>query len=340
MKNSEKILPTITVFGKDTKKFFEFSKLNLIFGYAGSGKSTFLSLLSSIFTGKDRHHLVNGTQTVSKDFNVIYLGGDDGISNHLKLNSKSLLRRIISESKYSESFDEYCDQMFRGMNHAQEEIEARIKDVLPGSTIRMNDTGQPLDFLIDNMTIEIEGDSSSEEKKKLFGLINSLSKNTTIKTIVLIDDFSDDFDEETTLNFLNEIDKSNAYFFLTTKRAVPQCYLREGAKLFAVREFETIPLPDIKTLLLHSLVESREYRTFEEYITGNGYIENSGLAEMFLHYVQDDEKNNLLRILTAKSPVLAHESLPGKVTIIPINPEEEKLYRSVFEILGIPLDEN
>ncbi len=340
MENSGKLLSVITVFNKEAKKFYEFSRLNLIFGYAGSGKSTFLSLLSSIFTGKDKHHLVNGTQTVAKDFNVIYLGTDDGISNHLKLSSKSLLRRIIAESKYSDSFDQSCEQMFKGMNQAQEEIEGRIKEILPGSTVKITDSGHPLDFLIDNMTIEIEGDSSSEEKKKLFGLIRSLSSNTAIKTIVLIDDFNDDFDEETTLKFLEEIDKSNAYFFLTTKRSTPQTYLEEGVKIFAMREFEAIPLPDIKTLLLNSLVENQEYKTFEEYITGKGYVENSGLAEMFLHYIQGDEKTNLLRILTAKSPVLAHENIPGKVTIVPISTEEERLYKSVFESLGIPLDQN
>lgn len=326
----------IGVLNKDSKKFLEFSKINLVFGYANSGKSTFLSELVSIFTGKDKHHLVNGTQTVPNDFNVLSLGSNEGISTHLKLSAKSLVKRLIVENKYSDSFGKACEKIEQGVAEAQSEIQDRIRETLPGTKVTVNDMDAPLNFLLDNISISMECDSSSDEKKNLFSLISSLSANSSLKTIVIIDDFDSDFDEESTLGFFDRILKTDAYFILSTKHPLPEPYLtNEETSIFCIRDFGTHVLPPIKQLLLDSIVGFPEYTTFEEYITGKGYLETSGIADLFLKAIQDSELANIQRILTSRNPVIGKERLPGKVTIVPRNDEEERLYASLFEMLGI-----
>jgi hypothetical protein len=329
----------ITVFSKETKENFVFSHINFVFGYAKSGKTTILSDLSNILSGKDKHHLVNGTQAMPNDFNILSLSSADGISAHLKLNSKSLLRRLIQENKYSPSFSSSCNQIQKGIASARMEIEEKIRSVLPGTKIDISDSESPLDFLMDNMSIVLESDTSSDEKGKLFSIVNCLAQSTACQTVVIIDDFDKDFDEEMTLNFLKEIQETNACFILSTKKNIPQIFLDENASIFAVRDERLIELPPLPRLIETSLTKNQNFATFEEYMTGQGYLETSGLEEMYLSQVQNDEKNNIVRILTSHHPVINALPQAGKVTICPRSAIEAQIYQNIFSLLGIPLDE-
>lgn len=329
----------ITIFSKETKENFVFSRLNFVFGYAKSGKTSILSDLVNILNGKDKHHLVNGTQAMPNDYNVLFLSSADGISAHLKLNSKSLLRRLIEENQYSASFTSACQSIQNGISAAKGEIEERIRSVLPGTKIEVSGSETPLDLLMDNMSIVLESDTSSDEKAKLFSIVNCLAESTTCETVVIIDDFNNDFDEEMTLDFFKEISATNACFILATKKTIPQSVLEESTSLFAVREGRLIGLPPLPRLIETALTKDANYASFEEYMTGQGYLDASGLEEMYVTQIQQDEKSNIVRILTAHHPVLGQRPQQGKVTICPRSINEEKIYRNLFSLLGIPLNE-
>lgn len=66
-----------------------------------------------------------------------------------------------------------------------------------------------------------------------------------------------------------------------------------------------------------------------------GYLQNSFIPEVFAEKILNDERQNVLRILTSKNPVINYSPIQGKVTICPNNLEEEKYYRHIFEILNI-----
>lgn len=331
---TKKFMSNLSVFNKNTKKIFEFSKINILFGYSKSGKTTLLSGLNSIFLGKDHNNLVNGTQTVNGDFNVFYLGSKDGIKDHLKLSSKSLVRRMLNDQSFSDDFHHYCDDIIKGINGAQQEIEGVIRQVLPKTKIEIPDATRPLDLLLDNISISLEMDSSTEEKEELFSLVNSLSKMTKNKTIVLIDDFNNDFDEETTIKFFDEIKESNAYFILTSKKPISQHILTNEVQCYAVRHYQMIPIPPLDKLVSLSQ-EQEENHTFEEYILGNGYLKNSGYAEIIVDNLKNDQISNLLRILTSKKPIISDKNHDGMVTIIPRTDEEKRLYEYIFGLLDI-----
>lgn len=328
----------ITVFSKETKENFVFSRINFVFGYAKSGKTSILSDLANILSGKDKHHLVNGTQAMPNDYNVLFLSSADGISAHLKLNSKSLLRRLIEENKYSPSFESACNEIQKGIETAKGEIEEKIRSVLPGTKIEISDTDTPLDLLMDNMNIVLDSDTSSDEKAKLFSIVNCLAETTNCQTIVIIDDFNNDFDEEMTLDFFKEISETQACFILSTKKTIPQTILDESASLFAVREERLIELPPLPKLIETTLNKDANFASFEDYMTGRGYLSGSGLEATYLTQIQNDEKSNLIRILTSHHPVIQNQPQDGKVTICPRSSTEEKIYRNVFALLGIPLD--
>jgi hypothetical protein len=329
------MLKNIVVFSKESKRNFVFSHINFVFGYAKSGKTTILLKFSDILSGKDKHHLVNGTQAMPNDYNVIFLSSSDGISTHLKLSSKSLLRKMIEENKYSDSFSSSCETIEKGVEIARNELEGELQSILPGSKVTISDADSPMAFLIDNMSISFDDNSSSQEKERLFSLVNRLTSLTKIPTIVIIDDFNNDFDEEMTISFLEEIEKSSAYFILSSKKSLSQSFLKEDCSVFAVRENEVIMIPDLKTLILDSIVGMPEYTSFEEYMTEAGYVSASGIADFFLKQIQNDERNNIVRILTSKNPIISTNLNQGAVTIFPRSKEEEKVYRKVFEILGI-----
>lgn len=328
-------MKNISVFNKDSKIIRNFSKINLLFGYARSGKSDILANLSTIFTGKDRHHLVNGTQTVPGDFNVFFLSSEEGIKDHLKLSSKSLVRRMVSESCHSDELNHYCKLICEGLEGAQNELDKTIRSVLPKTKVSVNHPGRPIDLLLDNVSISLELDSSSEEKEELFSLVQALAKTTSNSTVVLIDDFDKDLDEEGTIRFFSEISSCPAYFFLASKKPIPEDLINAETSVFSVRENRLIPMPSLESLISKTLEDNKEYRTFEEYMLGQGYIDGGGIKKLFADYLKANQKSNILRILTSKNPIISNAPISGKVTIVPKSAEENKLYKTIFEIVGL-----
>ena len=325
----------ISVFDKDKKKFSTFSKINLLFGYAKSGKTSALSKLSDIFSGKDKHHLVNGAQAMPNDFNIIYVNSTEGLSNHLKLNSKSLVRKLIEMNRFSADFENASKDVQVGLESAKNELQLFLSRILPGSTIKMANENNIMDLLLDNVTVEVNSNSDSDGKWNLFSVVDGLASEIQNQTIVLFDDFNKDFDEEMTISFFEKLRKSSAIFILTSRRSFPQSLIHEEDSVFAIRNDEMIQIPPIAKMARDQIIQGDAYATFEEYMLNAGYLQASSIPDAFVKKILNDERQNVLRILTSKEPVINCSPIEGKVTICPNSLEEEKYYRQIFELLGI-----
>lgn len=332
--------PNILVFDKEKQKFLNFSKINLIFGYAQSGKTSEISKLINLFSGKDKKYTVNGSQAMPNDFNIINISNDEGVFSHLKLSSKSLVRKAIENNEYTDEIQQSFETITKGINQAQKEIELLVHSVLPSAKVEIAHIDKPMSFLLDNLSISLENDSSSASKWQLFSVVSKLVSETANQTLVFVDDFNSDFDEEYTIKFFSKMKESQAIFFLTSNKPVPQSLIGEESSIFAIRNQELIEMPSIKTLTVDAITQGPEYQTFEEYMLDTWYIKESEISSRFVQTIQSDVNTNLLRILTSKSPVLSPTPIEGRVTICPRSKSEDKLYRAIFEMLQILVSEH
>ncbi len=336
----DKISSKITVFDKENKNFYKFSQINLLFGYSGSGKTQTISNLISIFSGKTKKFLVDGAQVTPNDFNIINISSGEGLSSHLKLSSKSLIRKTIEKSELDDEFKGSFDMVQRGFEAAQNQLQAFIRKIIPGATLEISSLERPMSLLLDNVSIDVESDSSSESKWSLFSIARKLAEETNSRSLIFVDNFNSDFDEEFTIRFFDEMKKTNAYFFLTSSKTIPQYLLEDDTSVFAIRDMQMIPIPPLNAIALDGITESPEYQTYEEYMLDAGYMQNSSVLKSFLQALKSDVNANVLRILCSKHPVLSPTPIPGKITICPRSKSEEKIYKAIFENLEIPSQNN
>lgn len=222
----------ISIFDKNKKKFLVFSKINLLFGYAKSGKTTTLMKLLDVFSGKDKYHLVNGTQTTSNDFNLIYVSSSEGLNSHLKLNSKSLIRKLVELNCFSTDFQNTSNNIEIELESVKNELQLFLSKVLPCSIIKMANANNVIDLLLDNITVDIDSNSDSDGKWNLFSVVDALASQIDKQTIVLFDDFNKDFDEEMTMLFFEKLRKSNAIYILTSRTPFQQNLIHKDDSVF------------------------------------------------------------------------------------------------------------
>lgn len=331
----DKKFSDLNVFDKNNKKFFVFSNINLIFGYAKSGKTTALSKLSDIFSGKDKHYLVNGTQTMPNDYNIIFVGSSEGLQSHLKLNSRSLVKKLIEITSFSKDFQTASENIQKNIQYAKDELQTLMSEILPGSSIKFDNEDSPIDLLLDNISIDMTSYSESSSKWNLFSLADSLSSKTDTRTLIFFDDFNKEFDEEMTIAFFERVRKSNATFFLTTRSVFPQSLISETDSLFAVRDDELHQIPSFGKLADIATKDTKERRSYEEYMIESWNKNNEAARSLFIEKIKNDKNLNILRILTSKSPVINCKPIGGKVTIIPSCKEEETIYKDLMDSLSL-----
>lgn len=331
-------MENILLINETKRKNLKFTNCNFIFGYSSSGKTSFLENLNLIFSGKDKTRLYNGSKIVASDFNVIYISSNENINTHLKLSSKSLLSKYLLNESYSSTFKETCNTISQSLETARKEIEESLSLILNDARVSIKSIDDPLDFLLSNISITCSDISSSDEKKSLFRLISSLSKLENTKTIVLIDDFINSLDEENIISFVEEISNLDAYFILSSNKPIPQFLLNENTTIFAMRNDESYCFQELNKLVVDAIDGQPDYISFEEYMLGRGYLENSGISKAYLKIINQDIRSNFLRILTSKNPCISNEYIPGKITIIPKSKEEEKIYLYIMNVLGISND--
>lgn len=325
----------LSICDENNRKYLNLSKVNLVFGYAESGKTYCLEHLVDVLSGKEKNYTVNGAHVKPDDFNVIYIPAKENIANHLKLNSKSLVRRLIQDHKYSKSFQDAEVAISNEIKIMEDEVTANIRSVFPSSSIRAISLDDPLQLLIDNLTLSFDNDSVSFARKSLFELVTKVVSLTGKQSVVLIDDFNNDFDEESAIKFFDDIEGCDAVFVLASSHPIPQCLLTDDITLFACRNHDVFALPQLSNFLLDSLVGQPEYTSFEEYMLGRGYAIGSEINKAYLSIIQEDQKTNFLRILTSKAPCIADQPVKGKVTIVPRNQNERKVYETLFDLLKI-----
>jgi hypothetical protein len=325
----------IVLFDQDHNKNWIFSNINLFFGYSKSGKTTILSDISSIFEGKNKSYIINGGKIQAGDFNVIFVPSNDSIVTHLKLNSKSLLRKILEDNNYSTTFKESESQLSNSLESISNEISSVVEKILPGVKAKINGLDNPIDLIMDSLSISIEDSSSSFGRQTLFSLVDALSRVSKNRTIIIVDDFNNAFDEESVMKFFEEASKSGAYFFLSSNRPIPQKLLTNEKNIFSIRNYGVTPVPPLDSLVIDSIVGQPQYVSFEDYMLGKGYTKGSGIERKYVERIREDERNDFLRILTSKNPVVSDEDIPGKVVIKPKSKEEEEVYQKLFSVIGI-----
>lgn len=328
------------VFDKETRNFFHFSGVNILFGYSKSGKTSTISKLVSIFSGKEKQFLVNGVQAMPNDFNIISIVSGDGIVPHLKLNSKSLLRKLLEQDEVKNKVQSSLEVVQSEFERLQEQLQLSISQILPEATVEISNLAKPMSILIDNVSIEIGDDSSSSNRKELFSIACRLAESSKAKTLIFIDDFASSFDEEATMAFFEQVKATNATFFLSSSKPIPQFLIDDDTSIFAVRSSKLKTLPKLQNLVVSGITKTSEFQTYEEYMLSSGYMNGSKILDLFLDQMRADMNSNILRILCAKSPIIAASPVAGKVTIIPRSSNEQDVYASVFELLGIPLQDD
>lgn len=324
----------LVLFSNERRKNTYFSNINLFMGYSGSGKTTLLSDLYLLFSGKAKDFLINGLPIKANDFNVINISSFEDISNHFKPNSKSLIKKYLASQIYSNQFQNDCKAISDSLKRITEELSSYLIPILPDLDFSLP-SDDAFDIVLNNIAISTREEYYSYYRIALFSLISEISKKEKKKTIVLIDDFESCLGEECFLQVLDVMTKTNAYFFLTSGKALPQKILSTDLSLYALREGKVIPFPSPYNLISDSIENQPLYKSFEDYMLSKGYVETSGIINSFIEKLQEDQCSNLMRILTSKNPVITNHMEEGKVCIVPKDPNEEKIYKKAFEILGL-----
>lgn len=323
----------IAIFSNEKRKNYYFSRVNLLLGYSGSGKTTILDDLESIFNGKRKGFLLDGIPIKTNDVLLFKIDSFEDISPHLKLNSKSLIRKYLLSLAFSDEFQKDCNQILDSIKKITLELSLELNRILPEAELEIPYENL-LDLILDTSSISTKDESHYCLKKGLFQIIDEFSKNTNKKTIILMDDFDSSIDEESLLAIFNQINNTNAYFFLTSSKPLPQQLLTENTSIYGIRNSELIPFPNIRDLISSSIESQPMYLSFEQYMLSKGYVECSGILENYIKRIQEDQCSNLMRILTSRNPIISPESIPGKVCIIPKSEEEERIYKAAIDILN------
>lgn len=336
MKNEIKLCEFFVTSDFFTKKY-QFSKVNLFFGYSQSGKSSTLSFIESLFSGKEKKWMVNSSIVGSDDYEVISISDKEGINDHLKLSSKSLLTKIFLKSNYSDEFKNTCNNLSKYLTLAQDYLSETLSKKMPFLNMEIKKSGDPLEFLINNISLTFDSYSSSASKNALYSLIKVINENSLNKKLIfIIDDFNIFMDEEETCRFFNLMNETDATFFLSSSHPIPQHLLTDDMCLYSVRNGEAYFLPSLDKLIAESIFGQDQYMSFEEYMLNAGYAKNSGEIAKKVQIIKDDLNCNLLRILCSKNPSL--DDGDGKSSLVRITPRddiEKAIYLYVFNMLEI-----
>lgn len=326
----------LSLYNIKTRNIFKFSRVNLLFGYSFSGKTFSLERLKNIFNGKSKDTLVNGTEVISDEYNVFFLQTNDSITSHLKVSSKSLLKQLLLNLDFVKDLHNKYTNIYVELQNLKITLQNELSKFLPNISVDIDEKNDCLDFFLQNIEFSLISESTTKTKEDLFELIFAITKITNKQAIVLIDDFNNSFDEEDTIKFLTQIGKSNAYYFLTTKKPIPQFLLNlDFLSIFALRNNTLYPIPNIESLIIDSLDLKEENYSFEEYMLNSGYIKNSIDLKRNIQNLLTDASCNVQRILTAKNPIITDTLVSGKVCLIYKNEFEFKLFNHIFELINI-----
>ncbi len=87
----------LNFYQNDIKKTLELHKINIFYGYSESGKTTFAETLNEGLSGKDKSITLNNLNIIKNEKNVVFINSKESIIDHIKLSSKSYLKKYYYE---------------------------------------------------------------------------------------------------------------------------------------------------------------------------------------------------------------------------------------------------
>ena len=329
-------------------------KLNVIYGHSGSGKTQILNLLNDGFSAKSKNSFrVDGMEVQKSNFEILFFDAKQDFSNQIKMDSKSLFRKIVFELINSQVEDlalngrDFVREFNQFFNDIKTPIDTWIKSLTSissdGSLNYKIEIESINDILTNIFTIlmgdEASGSSQSYSKLLLYSLVIEYIKKYPKNYIVLIDNFDADLDEENTLLLLDHLIEHldlNATFILTTNKNTSFQYTFNRCKTFCLRKNKIFDFSKLFNFYKLSQVEdgNKENFSYEDYIVNSPYIDQETMQRdfqeisLFMAY-------SIGRLLTNRNVTLQDNTLAMSkgVTIVTNNHHEMQFYRYVQNLI-------
>lgn len=325
------------------KKLLNIGKINIFYGYSNSGKTTFAEDLEEGLLGKDKSFTINNLSILKEENNVILINSKESIIDHIKLSSKSYLKKLYI-SRLQSYFDEHneivenINNNFIDANSFLEKLCYDFNQKTSLGKIHMSiGIDNESDIINNLMKVEFETEtiSSSASKELLFMLV-SLIEQDGQNTHIIIDDFDAFLDEETTIRLFSELEKINGTVYLFTNKPNSMMFALGRYPIFNIREEKILDFSNILFLLKKSLEDliPIENQTYEEYMLNYGYFENSGELAKIESTIKNNSIYNLGRMLTSKNFTITNAIDYSKISIIPANEYEERFLKYIESLIN------
>ncbi len=324
---------------EEKKKEIEISGINIFYGYSGSGKTAFSKILEDGLNGKDKSFSIDGSSILKEEYNVIYIDSKESIHEHLKLSSKSYLKRL-----YQKPLQEYLlnnEELISKINSEFTEINETLNLIAEKFNKRSSIQDLRINFKLPNndtlisecVNISIDKQiSSSKSREMLFNLITLLTIEEK-ETHIIIDNFDSFLDEEAIIHFFNILENYNGKLYLFTNKPSSMLYAIDKYSIFCLKKNNIYNLTNINYLLLQSINTNNRF-DYVDYMLNDGYLKESGLLDEELNRIKNNSICNLGRMLTSNNYKITNTISYEYVTIIPNNKVEEKFLLKINNLIN------
>lgn len=328
----------INYYKNDIKNTIEVSKVNIFYGYSGSGKTKLAKTLEEGLLGKDKSFSINGSNIIKDENNVLLLDSKESIHEHLKLSSKSYLKKL-----YYKPMQDYLnenEQVLDNINKQFSEINKQLHKITNKFNKRSTINTINLEFKItsnesilnDCINVTISDDiSSSQSREMLFNLITIL--NFEKNTHIIIDNFDSFLDESGIITLFKLLENFNGIAYLFTNKPTSIMYSINKYSIFSVRNENIYNLSNLTYILNDSIIQD-ENKTYIEYMLNEGYDNITNKNQIELSRMINNSICNIGRMLTSKEYIICNEINYDIISIIPNNEKEEVFLKKINNLIN------
>ena len=274
---------------------------------------------------------------------MIFIDNSATILDHLKLTSKSYIKSLLTpiiDEELEKHEDTDFDFVSKG-NECLEKINVKISQEIEkinkttmNSKFNIGLNIESFESIFDKLItysfdeIEDNPPSLSSARELLYSFVLLQTNSSERKTIVLIDDFDSNIDEELTINIINNLKNTgdNIHFILTSNKPSSLPYLVNIANIYSIKNSMLLNFSDISYFINNN--KDIIYETFEEYMI-NGYY-GKIQEEKTIKEIQKNLIYNFGRILTSKNYcVYGSGTNCNGITILPNSEAEKRFYENV-----------
>lgn len=329
----------IKYYNEELKQELEISNVNIFYGYSGSGKTYFSKLIEEGLNGKDKSFSINGSSILKDELNVIYIDSKESIHEHLKLSSKSYLKKLYHKPLQDYLLDN--ENLINNINNQFNDINNTLSKIANNFNKRSSIQNLEINFKLPTnetlinecVSIKTTSDiSSSKSREMLFNLITLLSSEEK-ETHIIIDNFDSFLDEEAIIHFLNILDTYKGKIYLFTNKPSSIIYAIDKYSIFSIRNNIIKNLSNINYLLLDTY-NNNERVDYIDYMLNDGYIKGSGVLNDELTKIKNNSICNLGRLLTSKNYRITNNISYEYVSIIPNNEIEENFLNKINNLIN------